>query len=84
MPRSKNKVPRGRGHGGAEPVGADVRTGRSGPESHGRPESPGRSESSPGHLKKEAGSRSARDFAPGHREDEAEELAPGSALLRRV
>ena len=26
----------------------------------------GRSESSPGHLKKAAGAQSARDFAPGH------------------
>lgn len=26
----------------------------------------GRSESSPGHLKKDAGARSARDFAPGN------------------
>ena len=32
----------------------------------GVPEQHGRSESSPGHLKKAAGEQSARDFAPGH------------------
>jgi hypothetical protein len=32
----------------------------------GSPEGHGRSESSPGHLKKAAGAESARDFAPGH------------------
>lgn len=32
----------------------------------GMPESRGRSASSPGHLKKEAGLRSAESFAPGH------------------
>jgi hypothetical protein len=32
----------------------------------GRPASPGRSEWSPGHLKKDAGADSARDYAPGH------------------
>ena len=31
-----------------------------------RDNAPGRSESSPGHMKKAAGERSARDFAPGH------------------
>jgi hypothetical protein len=35
----------------------------------GRPDLPGRSEQSPGHLKKAAGARSARDFAPGRRKD---------------
>jgi hypothetical protein len=30
--------------------------------------SPGRSESSPGHLKRDAGEQSARDFAPGRSE----------------
>ena len=31
-----------------------------------RDNAPGRSESSPGHLKKAAGAQIARDFAPGH------------------
>ena len=35
-------------------------------EDDGRPDYRGRSESSPGHLKKTAGAQSARDFAPGH------------------
>ena len=58
----------GRGEqGGPE----DLRRGRvpdddrTQPVPHGRPDSPGRSEQSPGHLKKAAGARNARDYAPG-------------------
>jgi hypothetical protein len=53
----------GSGHGGG--VGNDGGMG------HGRPEDPGRSEQSPGHLKKAAGERTAESFAPGHGRDDA-------------
>ena len=48
----------------------------------------GRSEQSPGHLKKAAGEQSARDFAPGHarRDDETTEttgLGDAVDALRR-
>lgn len=46
----------GRGHAGNGDGGADMPV----QEQHGR------SESSPGQLKKAAGAQSARDFAPGH------------------
>jgi len=48
----------GLGHGrpGESDGGVDI----------GAPDQHGRSESSPGHLKKAAGEQSARDFAPGH------------------
>jgi len=42
----------------ARPTGADARQGRR--------DSAGRSQSSPGQMKKAAGADSARDFAPGH------------------
>jgi len=42
----------------APPAGANV--------GHGRPDSAGRSEWSPGQMKKAAGAGSARAFAPGH------------------
>jgi hypothetical protein len=48
----------GSGRGGGMGRGADM--------GHGRPDSPGRSEESPGHLKEGAGERSAESFAPGH------------------
>lgn len=73
MPRKDGK---GRGRGQAPDDPADA--------GQGRPDAPGRSESSPGHLKKDAGARSARDFAPGRRDDVANMLGGGSALLRRV
>ena len=50
---------RGKGHGGGDPTGA-------GPMDQVRPDGPGRSEWAPGHLKRDSGERSARDFAPGH------------------
>lgn len=55
----------------------------------GRPESPGRSADSPGHLKKAAGEQSARDFAPGRadRPDADEAGKPkgrGRGLLDRL
>jgi hypothetical protein len=53
----------GQGHGGG--VDRDER-GDSGGTDYGRPDSPGRSEWSPGHLKKDAGADSASDYAPGH------------------
>ena len=60
-------IERGRDDGGPD----ELRRGEGGKPSQGdelgRPDSPGRSEQSPGHLKKAAGARSARDFAPGHR-----------------
>jgi hypothetical protein len=52
----------GSGRGGGMGRGADM--------GHGRPDSPGRSEQSPGHLKKVAGERSAESFAPGHTRDD--------------
>jgi hypothetical protein len=45
--------------------GKGPKGGGGGSIGHGRPASPGQSESSPGHLKEAAGARSARDFAPG-------------------
>ncbi len=50
---------RGKGHGGGDPGGVRE-TDRD------RADGPGRSEWAPGHLKKDAGAASARDFAPGH------------------
>ena len=65
---------RGKGHGGGDPDGGDAGRGNPGrddrggaaPADEGRPDGPGRSEWSPGHLKKDAGEQSARDFAHGH------------------
>lgn len=45
--------------------------GRGGDTGQGRPDSPGRSAESPGHLKKIAGERSAESFAPGHTRDDS-------------
>ena len=59
MPRKGPKPAKG----GQSEHGMDV--GGSSP-GRGRPESPGRSDSSPGHVKKEAGVTSAEEFAPGH------------------
>jgi hypothetical protein len=51
---------KGSGHGkGMGQAGDDAGMGRRDDAVHGR------SESSPGHLKREAGAQSARDFAPG-------------------
>jgi hypothetical protein len=50
---------RGKGHGGGDPSGSES-------IDPGRPDSPGRSEWAPGHMKRAAGEQSARDFAPGH------------------
>lgn len=56
------------GHGkSAEHGGGPGRAGKSdGGVDMGVPEQHGRSEWSPGHLKKAAGEDSARDFSPGH------------------
>lgn len=72
----------GKGRAGAPPtMDGDRQTGRDdlnrdgagmerGRADRGRPDSPGRSEQSPGHLKKAAGAQSARDYAPGRRGDD--------------
>lgn len=67
----------GRGDGGAR--GADRDGGRPGGGmrenvEHGRPDTPGRSEQSPGHMKRDAGEQSARDFAPGHRDRDMDQV----------
>jgi hypothetical protein len=56
---------RGGAAGGSDSVGGSDPRGGDG-TGHGKSGWAGRSEESPGHLKKAAGARSARDFAPGH------------------
>ena len=59
MPKPTFNHGRAAGHGGGlKREGHGSETGRAGGH--------GRSESSPGHLKRETDSRSARDYAPGH------------------
>ena len=59
MPGRGNAGGKGRGPGHDQREGADPRSAE-------RSDGQGRSEWSPGHLKKDAGEGSARDFAPGH------------------
>ena len=60
----------GQGKGGGQPGGPEGGHGRAGKSDGGVdmgvPDDRGRSEWSPGHMKKAAGQGSARDFAPGH------------------
>ena len=57
----------GHGRGGGAKGPRDAGGGSSGRTTEA---SPGRSESSPGHLKRDAGEQSARDFAPGRSESQ--------------
>lgn len=63
-----------RGNGGA---GGKRRGGPGGPD-QGATDGPGRSSSSPGHQKKAAGARSAREFAPGRVVEIGSEPDPGA------
>lgn len=78
MAKQRGSKGQGMGHGrGAAREGQDGEIGQHQDATH--DDSRGRSELSPGHLKKDAGERSARDFAPG-RTGRTDKLRRGSVL----